>query len=71
MGRCSFPRCECMHGKEDCGFAKMDPLVDRSCLILDGHCDCRWPKKDCKYVNQYMASNSKEIGHDEAEGAEG
>lgn len=28
-----------------------DPLVDRKCILLDGACDCEWPKDDCKYVS--------------------
>ena len=28
-----------------------DPLVDRRCVLLDGSCDCEWPRKDCKYVS--------------------
>jgi hypothetical protein len=27
----------------------VDPLVDRSCMLLDGNCNCECPESDCKY----------------------
>lgn len=29
-----------------------DGLVDRDCVILDGHCDCKKPFEDCKYLKE-------------------
>lgn len=34
---------------------KVDPLVDRGCKVLDGHCDCEWKEGQsvpdgCKYL---------------------
>ena len=31
---------------------RIDLLVDRDCIRLDGHCDCKIPNVDCKYVKE-------------------
>jgi hypothetical protein len=28
----------------------IDWLFDPHCIYLDGHCNCKEPKKDCKYL---------------------
>lgn len=33
------------------GTRRIDPLLDRSCVLLDGHCDCEKPWEDCKHIH--------------------
>lgn len=36
---------------EPTGQLPIDPLVDRTCVLLDGRCDCVEPWYDCKHVH--------------------
>lgn len=36
-----------------------DPLVDRTCVLLDGKCDCEHPWEDCKHVHH--PNGNKEV----------
>ena len=39
-----------------------DPLVDRSCVLLDGRCDCPRPVTDnCKYVRAKEHAERREF----------
>lgn len=36
-----------------------DPLVDRNCVLLDGHCKCLKPYEDCKYLKKKEIKEEK------------
>lgn len=36
-----------------------DPLVDYTCVILDGNCNCPKPMEDCKYIKKGNVMNEQ------------
>lgn len=43
------------------GNPKFDPLVDRSCVFLDGFCWCAKPYEDCKYLKNNEEETKKQV----------
>lgn len=37
----------------------IDYLVDRTCVILDGNCNCPKPMEDCKYIKKGNVMNEQ------------
>jgi hypothetical protein len=44
--------CEICRVKMGKYYTIVDPLVDRDCGMLDGNCNCKNWKEDCKYLKE-------------------